>query len=186
MRATSTVGVARVARAMMHTLSVAGGQTVRPFAHTNQPLLRESGFTLLEVLVAFIIAAVALTSLYQGALAALNTSRIAGRYQEATAIARSRLEATGRGAPPVLGEAQGDDGDFHWRVRVSALAKAGPPRNLPPASVASLQGARTQSVATLYGVTVAVSWHEAGRGSELDRAPRVVRLDSERLGPPTR
>ena len=86
---------------------------------------REGGFTLLEVLVAFAIAAAALTALTQGALGGLHSVRVSGHVQEATSRARSRLATLGRGVPLAPGEQEGDDGGgFRWRQRV---APAGDP-----------------------------------------------------------
>jgi general secretion pathway protein I len=153
----------------------------------TQPVRRDRGFTLLEVVVAFIIAAVALASLFQGALAALTAAREAGRYKEATALARSRLEATANSTSLIPGETQGDEGrGYHWRVRVAALATAGPATQGPAAAIAARQDPRTQGTATLYAVTVVVSWHEAGAAGDLKDLPRYVRLDTERLGAQTR
>jgi general secretion pathway protein I len=121
------------------------------------------GFTLLEVLVAFAIAALALAVLYRGALDGLRTASIAGSYEEAMARARSRLAMVGHGLPLTPGELAGDDGGgYHWRIRIAPLAATAAP---PGAKVPGLG---------LYAVSVAVSWAAEGRHRE-------VRLDSARL-----
>lgn len=120
---------------------------------------RSGGFTLLEVLVAFVIAALALSVLYRGATAGLLSARVATQYEEATSRARSRLATIGHGSAIVPGEQSGDDGSgFRWRTRVSVLQSA--PRT-----------AGNAPVATLYAVSVSIEW-----GS------RSFQLDSERLG----
>jgi general secretion pathway protein I len=120
---------------------------------------RDSGFLLLEVLVAFIIAALALAVLLRGALDGLTATHIASHYEEAVVRARSRL--AGIGLAPLAGDRQGDDGGgYHWHERIVPVATA---QTLPPTS--------------LYAVSVAVSWEENGER-------RVVDLETERLGPP--
>src|SRR3954463_7816951 len=116
---------------------------------------RGAGFTLLEVLIAFAIAALALATLLQGDLLGLRSTQLAGRTEEALARARSRLAAVE--ARPVLPlDQRGDDGGgLAWRLRV-----------VPEANAGGL---------TLYAVTVAVSWREGG-------AAREVRLETQRLG----
>ena len=113
------------------------------------------GFTLLEVLVAFVIAALALGLLFRIGTDGLTGAAQAGRYQEALARAQSHLDALGDSPPP--GDRQGDEADgFHWHVRVVPIAS----ETLPGPG-----GNR----ASLLSVSVAISW---GR--------RSVELDSER------
>jgi len=81
----------------------------------------ERGFTLLEVLVAFVIAAMAVAVLVEGVLGGLRSADVAGRYEEAIARARSRLAALGTNI--VAGDTQGDDGgSYHWHLRVAPNA----------------------------------------------------------------
>jgi general secretion pathway protein I len=123
----------------------------------------ERGFTLLEVLVAFAIAAFALVALFRGALDGLRAASVAGSYQEAMARARSRLATLGHGLALAPGERAGDDGGgYHWRIRIAPLATAAAG---PRGQVPNLE---------LYAVSVAVSWMAEGHRRE-------VRLDSERV-----
>lgn len=123
------------------------------------------GFTLLEVLVAFVIAALALGALYQGALGGLQNARVAGQYQEALSRARSHIAAIGRGGPLAAGTQQGEDGGgFRWRVRVL------PAGSVPLARGDAVTVARGPR-AVLYDVEVVESW-----------GGREVRLDSQRIG----
>jgi len=130
---------------------------------------RDDGFTLLEVLIAFAIAAPALTLLYrQGAVSSAIT-RTSLSYEEGVSRARSHLDAI-RDAALVPGELSGDDGRFyHWRTLIVPLAalppSAGPAR-------ATAYGAGT----ALFAVTVEISWPGGS-------TPRSVRLESRRLGP---
>ena len=117
---------------------------------------REAGFTLLEALIAFAIAALALAALLQGALTGLRATQAATRTEEALARARSRLAAL-EGAPIAPADRRGDDGGgFAWRLRVAPAATSGG--------------------LTLYDVTVAVGWRDGGTARE-------VRLETRRLGP---
>lgn len=130
--------------------------------HTRR---RERGFALLEVLVAFVIAALALGGLLTAALDGLRATATAGQYEEALARARSHLAALGRGGPLLAGTQSGDDGGgFAWKSRVALLAAA------------PLGGGTAAPRIGLYAIGVAISWSEAGR-------KRAVTLQSERLAP---
>ena len=126
------------------------------------------GFTLLEVIIAFVITLLALGVLFRGATESLDAVQISGRYQEALSRARSRLPAVGRGGPRGPGEQPGNDGSgYRWRVRVLPIAAV---------PVASGNAAAAQAPrAVLYGVVVTVSWRDGGK-------TREVRLESRRVG----
>ncbi len=127
---------------------------------------RQRGFTLLEVLVAFVIAALALAILFRGGIGGLRASAVASRYSEAVSRAQSHLAAASVGDALVASDRQGDEGHgFHWRVRIAPLAVAVP----DPA-------ARTGPVLALYAVSAAESWEEDGH-------VRVVQLDSQVAAP---
>jgi general secretion pathway protein I len=131
----------------------------------------DRGFTLLEVLVAFIIAALALGELFSVAASDLRSVAVAGRYQEALSRARSHLAATGLGGALLAGEQQGDDGGgYHWTLRISQIATAALPTSGP--ALPTPQAPR----AGLYLVAASVSWQEGGRA-------RSVRLTTERVAP---
>ncbi len=125
---------------------------------------------LLEALIAFLIAALALSGLYEAATTALAGTEIAAGYDQAMSRARSRLDTVCHGATLTAGQSAGDDGGgYHWQVRVAlaqtafdALGQAGGP-----------DAARRVG---LYDVTVEVFWR---RG----HARRAVQLASEAVGP---
>ena len=144
------------------------------------PRRSQAGFTLLEVLVAFVIVALALGVMFGGVLGGMRAGTVATHTQEALAIARSRLasatSAIRNGAVPGL-RAQGDEGSgYRWTVQVSAAGSATLPR-----ADALLGGSTQAPTATLYRITVAVAW-------AFDGAPRSVRLDgaATTLQPPPR
>lgn len=124
--------------------------------------MRDSGFTLLEVLIAFLIAALALGVLFRSAVEGQTAANVGARYAEALSRARSHLAATDAAGPPRAGDQGGDDGGgFHWRVRTTPLREGRPgPGGFAPA---------------LFAVSVAVSWTADGR-------ERAVQLDTRRVG----
>ncbi|WP_158746992.1 prepilin-type N-terminal cleavage/methylation domain-containing protein [Acidisphaera sp. L21] len=124
----------------------------------------DRGFTLLEVLVAFIIAAIALTALFSGALGGLRAANVSSRYAEAVSRAQSHLTAASVGDALTPGDRQGDEGHgFHWRVRISPV-ETRPPDSANP----------TLPILALYAISSAVSWTEENR-------TRTVQLVTERL-----
>lgn len=133
---------------------------------------RERGFTLLEVLVAFAIAAPALILLLGQGVSSVSTGQTSALYQEAISRAKSRL-ATLSGEALQAGERDGDDGaGFRWRTRVVPLATT----RLGNATGPTGGGVQGATGATLYDVTVELSWpgHLSTRG---------LTLSSRRLGP---
>ncbi len=118
----------------------------------------ERGFTLLEVLVAFAIAALALGVMFRAIGTGLGSAAVAARYQQALSRARSHLAAAGVRLVPGVQSGE-DGGGFAWRVRIAVVAQ-GLPR---PAGVRPV----------LYAVRVTESWEADGR-------TRAVTLDTQR------
>ena len=132
----------------------------------------DAGFTLLEVLVAFVIVSLATVALLEGGATGLRGVGAAGRTEDAVALARSHLSAFDGLAAPAAEDLQGDEGEgFHWRLIVApldSLAATAPGRTRrEPATL-------TQT--TLYQVSVIVSWMGGRHRSS-------VRLDTQRLTP---
>jgi general secretion pathway protein I len=129
----------------------------------------ERGFTLLEVLIAFAIASLALALLFRAASDGMLSVRTAGRYEEAVARARSHLAAIGRDAALVAGSSEGNDGGgYRWHLDVTPVATS-QPATLGPARIGG------PPPPELYAVSVAVSWREGGKDREF-----VLR--TERMG----
>lgn len=127
---------------------------------------RAGGFTLLEVVIALAIAALALVVLFRAGGDGLFAAATASRAEEAVQRAQSHLAAIGRDAPLLEGQSDGDDGGgYRWHLRVAPVARWQKPG---PAGSA---GAAT----TLYKIEVTVSW----RGNGHDRS---VVLTTERIG----
>ncbi len=128
----------------------------------------DRGFTLLEVLIAFSIAAAAILVIMRANVAGIDSARTAARYEEAIARARSHLANTGIAAPLIPGTSSGDDGGgYRWQIDVTPIGSTGmPPTGIgPPQSV------------TLYEIAVHVGWRDTGR-------QREVLLRTRRLSKP--
>jgi general secretion pathway protein I len=81
--------------------------------------VRQSGYTLIEVLVAFMILALALTVLMRIFSGGLRNVSVSSDYAVATLIAESRLAAAGIDAPLTPGETSGTEGErFEWTISV--------------------------------------------------------------------
>jgi general secretion pathway protein I len=126
----------------------------------------EAGFTLLEVLVAFVIAALALGVLFEGAVSGLRSTRVADRTEEALSRARSHLATIGHGVALRTTTQEGEDGSlYHWRIAVVPLQSA----------PSGASGGQAAPKLVLYGVTVEESWPDG-------EATRRVTLRTQRLG----
>ncbi|HEX4506728.1 MAG TPA: prepilin-type N-terminal cleavage/methylation domain-containing protein [Alphaproteobacteria bacterium] len=126
---------------------------------------RQRGFTLIEVLVAFAIAALALGLLFQAASSSGTAAHQAGNYEEAVSRAKSHMAMVGREADVAPGEREGDDGGgYRWRVKITQSAVTQPP-----------QGSSPQNRLVLYNVEVSVSWSDSGK-------PHSVLLHTQRTG----
>lgn len=130
----------------------------------------DGGFTLLEVMVAFVIAALALGALMQGAGGGLQAAHVAAHTQQALSRARSHLAASALALAP--GEQGGDDGGgYAWRATITRLLAAAPARS---------DGGQdaTRRPLVLYSLRVTVAW-------TMDGGRREVSLDTFRLGQAT-
>lgn len=115
----------------------------------------ERGFTLLEIMVAFIIAAGSFAVLAHAVTAGLRATAVTAHTIEAWQRAQSRLAAQLSLQP---GDTGGDDGGgFSWRARIRPRTE----------TAADLQ---------LYTVAITISWR-------LDGPERQVDLVADRLGP---
>lgn len=126
---------------------------------------RNSGYTLIEVLVAFMILALALTVLLRIFSSGLRNVSVSSEYAHAVLVAESQLASTGITSVLQPGETRGDDGgDFTW-TRVVTTYTPFPDDYQNVARVPA------------YHVTVTVEWPHAG-------SMRQVKLSSIRLGAP--
>lgn len=87
----------------------------------------DAGFTLLEVMAAFVIAAFASLILYQAGFNGAAAAATAARYQEAVVRAQSRLASIGVLTALQPEQLSGDDGGgFRWRLSIAAEQSNGP------------------------------------------------------------
>jgi general secretion pathway protein I len=121
------------------------------------------GFTLIEVLAAFVILALALAVLLPGFATGMRSLVTADDYATATLLAQSRLELVGRAEPVEAGTTAGVlDDRFRWQLEIVPLPQEDLENSLP------LQA---------YSVVLTVVW-EAGSDE------RSITLETLRLGPP--
>ncbi len=117
---------------------------------------REGGFTLIEILVAFMILGMTLTVLLRIFSGGLHNVAIAGDYAHAVLVAEAQLAAAGVDAPLQAGESGGEwDERFIWRQVVEEYS--------PPEGVAAVDNPPVAA----YRVSVTVEWERNGRTRQL-------------------
>ena len=126
------------------------------------------GFTLLEILVAFVVLAVGAGVLYRTFSLGLTNVSTASGYSEAIAIAEAKLGALGLEKPLAEGEESGttDDHRFEWRVTVQLYT--------PPGENADQLG-EVGSSHQLYRATAYVTWDQRAD------LKRMIELSTVRL-----
>ena len=138
-----------------------------PYAH------RHRGFSLIEVLVAFVILSLVATALFRLFSSSLNNASAAEGYSRAVLVAESRLEAAAAQQPLKEAEDRGTDdgGRIAWQTRVAPYVVADLDRDLERASEALAM--------RLLRITVDVTFTGA------DGRPRSFSLATVRMGPRT-
>jgi general secretion pathway protein I len=130
----------------------------------------ESGFTLLEVIVAFAISALAVALLYQGTTGGLGATETASKTTEAVLLARSHLAAIGHGAVIAPQDSNGADGaGYNWHLRIRPIATR--EMNLSDSDRAN---DTKPTNAVLYEVVVTESWQDGPR-------TRMIALSTHRF-----
>jgi general secretion pathway protein I len=127
------------------------------------------GFSLLEVLVAFVILALVGTVIYRLFGASLNNAGLAGDYSRAAVYAESRLATAALDLPLRETSDQGtsEDGRYAWASKVETY--------VPPGTTADQDRLAQMLPMRLWRLTVTVSW--AGvPGSERSLAISTIRL----------
>jgi len=125
----------------------------------------ERGFTLIEVVVAFVLLTVVLVTAFEVFSAGLARSGELENRSEALIVAQSQLAAAGVEQPLHDGETQGqsDDGRFRWTTRITRTDEG-------------LQaGKPAPSAYALYRIDVLVTWEDAqGRPQGLPLSTMAV------------
>ncbi|NNJ93237.1 MAG: prepilin-type N-terminal cleavage/methylation domain-containing protein [Halobacteria archaeon] len=125
---------------------------------------RQQGFSLIEILVAFMILAMSLTVIYRIFSGGLRNVALSEDYARAVLVAESQLAAIGISEPLVRGVSSGIWGErFRWQQVVESYQPWQQHKELS-----------TQLLA--YRITVNVDWEHAG-------SSRQVSLSSVRLKP---
>jgi len=131
------------------------------------------GFSLLEILVAFAIMAVALTIVLRIFGSGVNAAVVSEEYTLAVQIAESLMARIGVETPLRSGEYTGTEADkYDWLVRIMPVA--GP----PPSQTSRFQSQQQQPPQTstvLMAVKVHVSW------GEVEGKQRFLELNSLKL-----
>lgn len=124
----------------------------------------QAGFTLIEVIVALIIAVMGLIAMFKAISGGMMSVEIATQHTTAIRYAQSHLEELGVTRPLRSGEQRGTEKDgYTWSLRITPLASH------------SRSEKRDSLPLTLFAVEAVVSW-------KTDKRERSVRLESYRLG----
>ncbi|MGR8930091.1 MAG: type IV pilus modification PilV family protein [Gammaproteobacteria bacterium] len=116
------------------------------------------GFSLLEILVAFAVMAVALTIVLRIFGSGVNSVALSEDYTLATQVAESLMARMGIEVPLQSGEMSGNEGDkYQWRIRVRPVALP-LETNSGSGSLQSQPAQQTTAQLQLVAVDVSVSW----------------------------
>lgn len=152
--------------------TLTGSRAVLPSSAEARAPGGKRGFSLLEVLVAFVVLSLALSVIMRIFSQGMSSVSESEHHARAVMLAESKLALLGADIPLEEGETSGDSEDkLHWRVRVTAYdpdkAKAAQEVKLPTPTLP----------VRLLHVEIEVSW-----GASPD-APRRMRLVTLKLAP---
>ncbi len=131
---------------------------------------RAAGFSLLEVLVAFVILSLVVTALFRLFSGALNNASAADDYSRAVLVAESALAEAAAARPLREATLQGtaDEGRIEWATRVAPYA--------PPGVNPDVERATDSMPTRLYRVSVDVTFPSPAGGR------RTLALATTRIG----
>ena len=146
-------------------------RSVRPRPAPGRPRsgkARGAGFTLIEVVVAFVLLATVLALGFEIFSDGLRRTAELDDRSRAVVVAQSRLAAAGLEEALVDGQSQGDSDDkrFHWTL---AIARQEQTEGTPQQAMSSAY--------VLFRIEVRVEWAGA------DQRPRTYTISTMRLGP---
>lgn len=144
---------------------------------------RARGFTLLEVLIAFVILAVAMGMLLSMLSRGLQQVRRAQDETEASLHAQSLLDGLGVLEPLQAGQREGEfeGGRYRYRLQVQEVEDPTPPPPLPPGAPPP---AEALAGPTLFQVVLVVDWGEPSPRHELRYATLRARTPPLVAGAP--
>ncbi|MCB1866436.1 MAG: prepilin-type N-terminal cleavage/methylation domain-containing protein [Chromatiales bacterium] len=125
---------------------------------------REGGFTLLEVVVAFAVAALSIGIIYQIYASGLRATAMAEEYTRAAMLAEAALAQTGIEEPLVEGDLELESPDEAFRLE----------RSIEAVEIEEPDGLAGVELQQMYRVVVTARWEAGGK-------PREVRLETLRL-----
>ena len=137
--------------------------TSKRFAYrsSNKEVLRQSGFTLLETLVAMMILSIALVIIFQQFSGALNAGHVSESYSRAVWHAREKMDELLLQETLSPESREGEFGDgYRWRYRIEPVEADGPLNSEVPAS---------------FTITVWVAWQQGRRTKQLDISTLALR-----------
>ena len=127
---------------------------VRPVRRRLSPARRPraAGFSLLEVLVAFVVLALVGTALFRLFSAALGNAAAADDYSRAALYAESRLAAVGVETGLREGTDQGtsEDGRYTWSIKIEPYT--------PPGTTPDLERVGATLPVQLWHIAVTITW----------------------------
>lgn len=131
---------------------------------------RQQGFTLIEILVAFMVLTLVLTVVFRIFSGGLRNIELSSDYTRAVLVAESQLTAAGITVPLEIGETSGEWNEhFHWQRIIEAYLPWEEEKELSSA----VQG---------YRVTVNVNWEQAGQQRRLSLGSiRLGKTDNEEV-----
>ena len=137
---------------------------------------RAAGFSLLEVLAAFVILALVGTALFRLFGGALGNASLADEYSRATLYAESRLAGIGVETPLREGTQQGtsEDGFYAWTTKVEPYS--------PPGTTPEMENVVAAMGVRLWRLGVTVRWPGAA-GSDRTIALSTQRVAIKELNP---
>ncbi len=141
----------------------------RASIHLDRIRRRAAGFSLLEVLAAFVVLALVGTALFRIFAGALGNASLSDEYSRATLYAESRLATQGVETPLRESTQQGssDDGKYAWTARITP--------DKPPGSTPDLDASTDLMPVRLWRIAVTVSWAGPAGGD------RSIALTTDRL-----
>ena len=124
---------------------------IRPPPRRGRPSRSQGGFTLIEIVVAFVLLALIFSTTFEVFSSGMRRAADLEDRSRAIVIAQSRLAVTGMEEQLKQSTVQGatEDGRFHWTVAVTPTDEATPPPDQPQPGPGTFM---------LYRVDVRVDW----------------------------